>query len=61
LGRVRAAVRGWTTKDRSEAGHIGYPNLATAEKGELLFQVFTDDVMAFLERVVRWDGKAWDG
>jgi creatinine amidohydrolase len=60
-GGFEPAVRGWTTKDRSEAGHIGYPNLATAEKGELLFQVFTDDVMAFLERVVRWDGKAWDG
>jgi creatinine amidohydrolase len=55
------AVRGWTTKDRTEPGHIGYPNLATAEKGEVLFRVFTEAVDGLLERVLRWDGKSWDG
>jgi creatinine amidohydrolase len=50
------ASRGWITKDRSEPGHIGDPAQATAEKGELLFRLFADDVAAFLERVVAWDG-----
>jgi creatinine amidohydrolase len=54
------ATRGWITKDRSAAGHIGNPRLATAEKGEVLFRVFSDDVVAFLERVAAWDGKGWD-
>ena len=31
----------------------------TAEKGEALFRVFTDDVVALLERVIAWDGKKW--
>jgi creatinine amidohydrolase len=54
------ATRGWITKDRSAPGHIGNPRLATAEKGEVLFRVFSDDVAAFLERVAAWDGKGWD-
>jgi creatinine amidohydrolase len=54
------ASRGWITKDRSWVGHIGDPRAATAEKGEALFRVFTDDVVALLERVVRWDGKSWN-
>jgi creatinine amidohydrolase len=54
------AARGWTTKDRTAPGHIGDPRAATAEKGEALFRVFTDDVIALLERVVRWDGKSWN-
>jgi len=54
------ASRGWTTKDRTAPGHVGNPRAATAEKGELLFRVFTDDVVAFLERVIRWDGKSWN-
>ncbi len=52
------AARGWITKDRSEPGHIGSPHLATAEKGETLFQLFADDVTRLLERVVNWDGKS---
>ena len=52
------ANRGWITKDRTKPGHIGAPQHATAEKGELLFRVFSDDVAAFLERVVAWDGKS---
>ncbi len=54
------ASRGWTTKDRTAPGHIGDPRAATAEKGEGLFRAFTDDVVAFLERVLRWDGKSWN-
>ena len=55
------ASRGWITKDRTGPGHIGEPQLATATKGETLFQVFTDDVVALLERVLRWDGSSWNG
>lgn len=53
-------ARGWTTKDRTMPGHIGDPRAATAAKGEALFRVFTDDVVAFLERVLQWDGKPWN-
>jgi creatinine amidohydrolase len=55
------ASRGWITKDRTGAGHIGDPRSATAEKGEALFRAFRDDVIALLERVVRWDGISWNG
>jgi creatinine amidohydrolase len=55
------AARGWVTKDRSCPGHIGAPQLASAEKGERLFRVFTGDVVQWLERVIRWDGQSWDG
>jgi creatinine amidohydrolase len=55
------AARGWVTQDRSVRGHIGCPRLATAEKGELLFQCFARDVVALLERVVSWDGMDWNG
>src|SRR5689334_21505949 len=55
------ASRGWITKDRTTTGHIGSPELASAEKGETLFATFTDDVMALIERVIRWDGKSWNG
>ncbi len=54
------AHRGWITKDRSPIGHIGSPQYATAEKGETCFQVFSADVVAFLERVLAWDGTTWD-
>ena len=55
------AARGWITKDRSEPGHIGYPSAASSEKGETLFQVFSEDVVAFVEKVIAWDGKSWNG
>jgi creatinine amidohydrolase len=55
------ASRAWITKERTEPGHIGSPHLATAEKGETLFRVFADDVVAFLDRVIRWDGISWNG
>src|SRR5262249_43659763 len=58
---LEPAARGWITKDRTGPGHIGDPRSATAEKGEVLFQVFTADVLALLERVLRWDGQSWNG
>lgn len=54
------AARGWITKDRTIPGHIGSPQLATAEKGEHLFSVFAADVAALLERVITWDGQSWN-
>jgi creatinine amidohydrolase len=55
------ASRGWITKERSAPGHIGDPRAASAEKGETLFRLFSSDVVSFLERVVAWDGRSWDG
>jgi len=52
------AHRGWITKDRTQPGHIGDPQHATAEKGELLFKLFSDDVAKFLERVIAWNPEA---
>ncbi|MFM7073643.1 MAG: creatininase family protein [Planctomycetota bacterium] len=54
------AHRAWITKDRTAPGHIGDPRFATAEKGETIFRVFTADVVALLERMLAWDGTAWD-
>jgi creatinine amidohydrolase len=53
------AHRAWTTKDRSQAGHIGNPRIANAAKGETLLKVFSADVVNLLERVIRWDGSRW--
>jgi creatinine amidohydrolase len=53
--------QGWITKDRSLAGHIGDPRQASAAKGETLFRMFSRDVVTFLERVIQWDGRSWDG
>jgi len=55
------ASRGWITQDRSRPGHIGNPRAASAEKGEALFQIFTDDVCRLLDHVLAWDGTSWDG
>ncbi len=54
------AHRAWVMPDRSEPGHIGFPQYATPEKGEALFTVFSAAVVALLERVIAWDGRAWD-
>jgi creatinine amidohydrolase len=54
------AQRAWITKDRTEPGHIGDPRHATAEKGETIFRVFSEDVVAMLERVISWNGRSWD-
>ncbi len=55
------ATRGWITRERTGPGHIGSPQLASVEKGEALFRVFSDDVVRLLERVLRWNGKSWEG
>lgn len=55
------ATRAWITKERTDAGHLGDPAQATPEKGETLFRVFSDDVIALLEKVIAWDGKGWNG
>jgi creatinine amidohydrolase len=55
------ASRGWIMPDRSTPGHIGDPRGATADKGEHLFQVFADDAVQLLQRVLSWDGSSWDG
>jgi creatinine amidohydrolase len=54
------AYRGWTTKDRTAAGHIGEPRAATSEKGEALFQTFSTGIARFLKQVIAWDGQSWD-
>jgi creatinine amidohydrolase len=55
------AARGWITKDRTKPGHIGSPQLASPAKGEALLAAFSDSVIQFVERVIRWDGKSWNG
>ena len=54
-------TRGWTTKDRSDPGHIGVPAAASAEKGETLFTIFTDGAVNLIKEVQDWDGHSWDG
>jgi len=55
------AFRAWITKDRTVPGHIGDPQLATAEKGEALFSVFTAGAISLVNRVLQWDGISWNG
>jgi creatinine amidohydrolase len=55
------ATRGWITKERSPLGYIGDPRRATALKGQTLFGVFAQDLVTFLERVIAWDGRSWEG
>lgn len=55
------AARAWTTKDRTVPGHIGYPQHATADKGEILFQTFSGGLVAMVERMIAWDGRSWNG
>jgi creatinine amidohydrolase len=55
------ATRAWVTQDRSQPGHIGWPQRATAEKGEILFRCFADDAVQLLQRVAAWDGATWEG
>jgi len=55
------ASRAWITKDRSQIGHIGWPHLASAEKGEHLFRSFANDTQNLLDRMMKWDGSSWEG
>ncbi len=57
----RPASRAWITKDRTVPGHIGWPNLASAEKGEHLFGEFAKDVRQMIERIILWNGSSWEG
>ena len=57
----RPANRAWTTKDRSGIGHIGWPHLASKEKGDVLLNAFASDVERWLKGVIDWDGSSWDG
>ncbi len=57
----RPASRGWITKERTVPGHIGSPHLASAEKGEVLFTAFAQDVQEMVQRMLRWDGHSWEG
>ncbi len=58
-GEFGATPRAWTTKDRTVPGHIGLPRLATAEKGERLFEAFADGVESLLNGVRNWSGTTW--
>lgn len=61
FGRAFApAHRAWITKERTTTGHIGFPHLASEEKGEALFSALSGDVVSLLERVISWDGVEWD-
>lgn len=55
------ATRGWVTQDRSQVGHIGWPHLASEEKGEHLLATFSQQVGDWVQRVVDWDGNSWEG
>ncbi len=46
------AQSGWITKERSPQGYIGDPANATAEKGAMLLDRFTDNVVALLDSMV---------
>jgi len=59
-GGFEPAARGWTMADRSEPGHIGWPALATREKGEALIRAFSRGGVALVRRMAAWDGKSWD-
>ena len=48
--------RAWTTRDRSERGHIGHPSAATSHKGEQLLAAFSHDLIDLLHRVIAWKG-----
>ena len=56
---VAPAHRGWVTKDFTADGYLGFPHLASAEKGERLFATFADHLVSFLKRVSAWDGKKY--
>lgn len=59
IGVFDPVFRPWTTKDRSAAGHIGYPAAATAAKGEKLLSIFTGDLVTLVQKVLAWNGGRW--
>jgi creatinine amidohydrolase len=58
-GTFDPARRAWTTKDRSEKGHIGRPRAASAEKGKRLLDLFAADVVKLLSRMIDWNGRGF--
>ena len=59
-GAFAPAYRGWLTRDRTVAGHIGSPAAADAEKGELLFAAFSAGVVRLVQQMIAWDGTTWE-
>ncbi|MBX3423236.1 MAG: creatininase family protein [Pirellulaceae bacterium] len=57
----RPATRAWTTTERSQPGHIGWPRAANADKGEFLLSNFARGVQHMLRRMIQWDGSSWEG
>ena len=55
------AQRAWIMPDRSQAGHIGLPAKASAQKGKALLDLFSEGVGTLIQRVTRWDGQSWEG
>ncbi len=55
------ANRGWIMQDRSQPGHVGIPSAATVKKGDGLLACLAKDVTSMLDRVIAWDGSAWEG
>jgi creatinine amidohydrolase len=58
-GSFLPAYRAWVTQDRSAVGHIGFPALASPEKGEYLFTLFATGVAALVDRIRCWNGHPW--
>ena len=57
----RPGVRAWKTSDRTVPGYIGAPHAASAAKGAKLLDWFSVALEKWLDRVVAWDGRSWDG
>ena len=55
---VRSGRAGLDHERAKRAGSHRRPRPATAAKGETLFRIFSHDVVAFLERVIAWDGRS---
>ena len=59
---VRIRVRAGLPRLDHEGPHGdgGYPQDATADKGEYLFATYAAGVVKLLEQVIAWDGKSWE-
>ena len=55
------AYRASIIQEMCSPGYVGDPRSATPEIGERLFELFTGDVVSFLQRVSEWDGQSWNG
>jgi hypothetical protein len=63
--RISLVYLGWSWwRSKIENGKVSMrlADLSWPQISELnrdMFQVFTDDVAALLERVIAWDGRSW--